>query len=153
MGLFGRKTPRPAVTRTVDHEVRILFDIDQLGGGLYGQAAYRILFAALEPSRLAYCTFHDGDTDATIRGTRRLYCIAVRSTDARKIAYVRQAMAIRTDRGLLPLRDRFGESGVSAQGPLVAAGLVIDSGELLVRQDDMIQPHWAEGSNWRVVPR
>ncbi|WBB63910.1 hypothetical protein O7599_15915 [Streptomyces sp. WMMC500] len=150
MGLFRRKARRAGGTSAA-HEVGILFDIDDLGGGSYGQAAYRILFAALDPQRLAGCSFHDGDTNSTIHGTQRLYCIAVRSSDPAQITYVRQTMARRTDEGLLTLDLRLTAGRITEREPLVPAGFVNDRAALVVPEHELIQKHWTEGSAWRVV--
>jgi len=149
VGLFRRKARRGDSSAV--HEVGILFDIDGLGGGLYGQAAYRILFAALEPRRPTGCSLHGGDTDSTIHGTQCLYCIAVRSRTPEQIAYVRQAMGVRTDVGLLKPDRRLTEGSVTDREPLVPAGFVNDRADLVVPRNEMIQQHWAEGSAWRVV--
>ena len=151
MGLFRRKGRR-AGSRSVTREIGVLFDIDGLGGGFYGRAAYQILLAALDPHRLTNCTFHDGDTHATLYGTRREYCIAVRG-DAQQVDYVRQVMAKRTDEGLYPPDRRFLDGNVTGREPLVRAGSVSAEGTLVVAENEMIQPDWAEVGAWRVVTR
>jgi hypothetical protein len=47
-------------------KIGILFDIDELENGLYGYAAYKVFFAALDSRQIAGCTLSDGDTNATL---------------------------------------------------------------------------------------
>lgn len=156
MRLFRKKTPTTAGTtagRSDVYEIGILFDIDALGGGLYGWQAYKILFGSLDPQRLMGCSFHDGDTNATIYQGANLYCIAIRSSDPLTIDYVRDALSARTDDGLLTLNRRFIEGDITSQEPLVHAGEVNGAGDLIVPPEDMIQPSWTEGTVWKVVTK
>jgi len=150
MRFFRKNTTKPAGGRPVEREIGILFDIEALGG-LYGKAAYRILFDVLDPHRLAGCSFHDGDTDETLRSRANVYCIAIRSSESRQIDYVRQVMDARPDAGLLPPGRRFLEGNVTDREPLVPAGAVSPAGKLVVPPDQMIQKHWGDGTAWTVV--
>ena len=71
----------------------VQFDIDALGGGFYGQAAYEWLFRAIGPANrvlMADCLMLDGDTNETLAGRDRLYCIAITSDNAQQIADIRR---------------------------------------------------------------
>jgi hypothetical protein len=57
--------------------VGIIFDIDGLGGGFYGAVAWRIFMHNLNPGSIKGCSLKEGDTNETIYGKRREYCIAV----------------------------------------------------------------------------
>lgn len=73
----------------------VLFDIDALGGGFYGQAAYEWLFCAVGPANrllMAGCLMLDGDTNETLAGHARWYCIAVTSDNAQQIADIRRCV-------------------------------------------------------------
>ncbi|TDD35969.1 hypothetical protein E1287_12420 [Actinomadura sp. KC06] len=135
------------------HEIGILFDIDALGGGAYGRKAYKILFASLDPEQLRDCSFHDGETYATLNGTARLYCIAIRSADPLKIDYVRDTLRARTDDGLRDGDERFLVGAVTSREPLEHAADVDSAGNLIADQEDVIQPWLAEGTPWTVISR
>ena len=120
----------------------ILFNIDELGGGLYGMAAYKILFSAIDTRRLAGCGLSDGDTNATLSGSARQYCIAVESADTSQIALVRQTLARSNAKGLLPLSARFLEDEQVRAEPLVEAAQVTAAGEV------MGGPGWIVGA-WK----
>lgn len=150
MRLFRKKTT-PTAGRSGVYEIGILFDIDVLGGGMYGWKAYKILFDSLDPHRLMGCSFHDGDTNVTLVGRARLYCIVIRSSDPLKINYVRDTLSARTDEGLLAANGRFIEGDITSQEPLVHAGDVDGAGDLVVRPDDMLQYWWTEGTVWKIV--
>lgn len=130
--------PQTHARTTEPQEIGVLFDIDELGGGMYGWKAYRILFASLDPQRLRGCSLHDGDVNATIAGLAQLYCIVVRSSDPRAIHHVRQAMSSRADAGLLPADLRLVDGEITRVEPLVPAGAVDRAGRLVVRPDDML---------------
>ncbi|MET9968074.1 hypothetical protein ABZZ80_19635 [Streptomyces sp. NPDC006356] len=132
------------------HEIGILFDIGALGG-FYGREAYRIVLAGLDPQRMAGCSFHDGDTEATLYGGANIYCIAVQAPDPQTVAYVRDVFGARTDEGLLPPDRRFLEGDVIAREPLVHAADVDKAGRLVGTPDTIIYPEYAEGTAWTVV--
>jgi hypothetical protein len=130
-----------------------LFDIDELGGGFYGWKAYKILFNSLDPKRLTACTLFDGDTSETLAGRARLYCIAVQSLDASKTSYIKEILGQCGDKGLLAVERRFLEGSVTSRHPLVLAGEIDSSGNLVVKKGSMIGKGWVEGTAWTVVER
>lgn len=142
MGLFGDN---------YRYEIGILFDIDGLGTSSYGEAAYRILFNSLDQSRMTMCLFHDGDTNATLAGRDRVYCIAIQATRRNVISYVREVLSTRTDPGLLPPHRRFLDGAVVANEPVVLAGGVGRTGMFAVFEDDLIQPSWVTGTGWQLT--
>lgn len=141
---FGTRTPGV-------YEIGVLFDIDELGGGFYGHAAYRILFENLDPQRATGCTFYDGDTTETLAGRARHYCIAIQSLNAAKISYVKERISACNVPGLLPMNDRFIGGDVTSRHPLVLAAEVDSAGNLLVTQGGMIGSGWVKDTAWRVV--
>ena len=52
-------------------EVGVIFDIDDLGGGAYGQAAWAIVMGKFDPNGLGGCNLFSGDVD--IAGNNRPY--------------------------------------------------------------------------------
>lgn len=139
MGLFGRK-----------YEIGILFDIDALGSPSYGREAYRIVFASLDPQQITRCVIYDGDTNATLTGLERTYCIAFRVSRRRQMDYIHDTLAKRTDRGLWPAHCRFIEGEIIKHEPLVAAGAVNPAGVFAVWENDLVHPSWGEGTTWRI---
>ena len=127
------------IFRRKRHEIGILFDIDALGGGLYGREAYRIIFNRLDPQQIRGSLVYDGDTNATLTGYARLYCIAVQVTDPLKLDYIRGALGDCTDKGLLDPHLRFIEGKITSHEPLVLAGGIDQSGVFGVQADDMVQ--------------
>ncbi len=124
------------------HQLGILFDIDALGGGFYGPAAYRIFFAAVDSRTIPGALLRDGDTNATLRGRERHYCIAVASASQDHIEHVRKVMSACEADGLLPLAQRFLETAAVAGEPLVLAGPVNAAGEFLA--EGFPQHAWQE---------
>lgn len=128
----------------------ILFDAAALGP-LYGQAAYRILFDAVDPRQLTSCVIADGDTRATMGSARVEYCIAVHAYTPRQTRHVEDAVRGRSDPGLLAPGRRFVTGDAIREEPLVSAGVIDASGNFLVPAGGMVQPHWAEGTTWTVI--
>jgi hypothetical protein len=119
-------------------EIGILFDIDELGGGYYGYAAYKILFKHLDPKELPGCSLWDGDTQATLAGHARQYCIVIQALDPTRMDYVRNIMAQGNDSGLLAVGNCFLEGNVTSRQPLVLAGQIDAFGNLVVKKGSMI---------------
>jgi hypothetical protein len=126
------------------HKIGILFDIDELESGLYGYAAYKIFFQAVDTRQLAGCTLSDGDTNDTLAGSANQYCIAVESPDASQIAKVKSALSSSGAKGLLPLTSRFLESDLVSLEPLVTAARINAAGELVECQTGWIIKAWKE---------
>jgi hypothetical protein len=80
-------------------KIGILFDIDELENGLYGYAAYKVFFAALDSRQIAGCTLSDGDTNATLTGQANQYCIAVEALDHSTIANIKNALSKTNPKG------------------------------------------------------
>lgn len=90
------------------NQIGIVFPIDELGGGTYGSAAYKIIYKNLDPSKMGTFKMYDGDTKATLSGSGdNDYCIAIQSDNASVIKYVRDTMALAKDKGLAPINKRF----------------------------------------------
>lgn len=125
-------------------QIGILFDIDELGGGLYGYASYKIFFGALDTSLLLGCLLRDGDTNATLQGRARHCCIAVELPDASKIDAVKNALTKTTAKGLLSSSSRFLEDALVRQEPLVFAGRISSTGELTNCETSWVMRAWEE---------
>jgi hypothetical protein len=124
--------------------IGILFDIDELGGGLYGYVSYKIFFGALDTSQLLGCSFYDGDTDDTLRGGARHCCISVEFQDPSQIAAVKNALSKSTAKGLLPPSLRLlGDARVRLE-PLVFAGRISSTGELTDCETSWVMKAWEE---------
>lgn len=125
-------------------QIGILFDIDELGGGFYGYASYKIFFGALDTNQLLGCLLRDGDTNATLQGNARQCCIAVEFPDGSKIDAVKSALSKSTAKGLLPLSSRFLEDSLVRQEPLVIAGRISSTGELTNCDTVWVMNAWIE---------
>jgi hypothetical protein len=112
-------------------QLGIVFDIDELGGGVYGYAAYKVLFDAIDSSELQGCFLSDGDTNATLSGAANHYCIAIESFNASTLDRVREAVGSSRAPGLLPPSRRFLESAEVAREPLVQAAQVGPGGAIV----------------------
>src|ERR1035437_3772452 len=97
----------------------ILFDIDALGGGLYGYAAYKVLFSAIDSRQLAGCTLYDGDTNATLRGGARQYCIAIDSSNPKVLDLAKRMIVESKEPSLLSAAARIMTDATVRSEPLV----------------------------------
>jgi len=91
-------------------QIGILFDIDELGGGWYGYASYKIFFGALDTGLLLGCSLRDGDTNETLQGSARQCCISVEFPDESKVDALKNALSNSTAKGLLPLHPVFSKT-------------------------------------------
>ncbi|HYB62003.1 MAG TPA: RDD family protein [Methylomirabilota bacterium] len=134
------------------HKIGILFDIDALGSGSYGHAAYQILFEAIDTRQLAGCLLRDGDTRTTLAGRANQYCIAVESIDPSKIAAVKNALSNSEAKGLLPLASRFIETAQLAGEPLVVAAGINAAGDLQGDRSGWVTAAWKESRGKHAGP-
>lgn len=111
-------------------KIGILFDIDALGGGMYGFEAYKIFFTAIEPRTITGCTVTDGDTNATLAGKSRHFCIAVESFSPTTIATVKEALTKSSAKGLLPVPSRFLDDAAVTREPLALSFRINHAGDL-----------------------
>jgi hypothetical protein len=125
-------------------KIGILFDIDDLGSGFYGYAAYKIFFNAVDTSNLSGCTLRDGDTRATLSGRANQYCIAVDAPDVSKISAVKRAISKSNEKGLLPLSSRFLDEALVSHEPLVVATGINSAGELVGCNTGWVTEAWQE---------
>jgi hypothetical protein len=118
--------------------IAVLFDIDDLGGSNYGQTAWGIFFATIEPVRLQECAFSHGDTDQRIAGKRRPYCwaIAVDCDTSGQVSYVRDIFSKSQAKGLMPATARFAQGRMVMEQPLVPSIARIDNQGFFVLLDD-----------------
>ena len=136
-------------------EVGVLFDIDELGGGFYGQAAWAILMRAVSPTELTNCTFFSGDTADGFPSSKRPYsfCIGIDALAQGKVASFKGALLERDDKGLLPRENRFAEGNVRAANHLVTDGYVDPTGTFVMADTDCL---WlisvAQENGWRCRP-
>lgn len=125
------------------HYCGIQFDIDALGGGFYGQAAYEWLFRAIGPGNrllLANCLMLDGDTNETLAGRARLYCIAVTSDNAQQIADI-QLSVKKKHVGLLGLP--YDGHGLESEPLVLAVRFAVD-GTISWCETPWIVAAWSE---------
>lgn len=122
--------------------IGILFDIEALGGGLYGYAAYKALFETIDTRLIPSSTFADGDTAASITGSDNHYCIAVTCDDPDGIAHVRDSVARARAKGLLPAVVRFIDGDAVAREPLVPAAAIDAAGMLVSAKPRWIREAW-----------
>ena len=111
----------------------VLFDIHklQLQSSLYGQAAYRALFEAIDTRQLAGCSLLDGDTRATLGGSANHYCIAIDSISPDQAAAIKKALEESHEPALLPVDSRFLDAAQAGREPLVRAAEINAQGELV----------------------
>jgi hypothetical protein len=123
---LNTSSPRPAGM------LGILFDIDALGGGFYGKAAYQILFKSVDDTMLRDFKLYDGDTTHTPAPANvRLYCIAVETNDVALLEHIESRLAASQEPGLRPPGSRFLRDVESIRRePLVFAGAIDVDGVL-----------------------
>ncbi len=127
-------------------QIGILFDIDELGGGFYGYAAYRILFASIEKRCLHGCILKDGDTNATLTEGAREYCIVVESAEESTINSIKRSIGGLDTKGLFPASSRFLSDLEVFHEPLVFAGRITSDGDLVDCNTPWIIQAWNEST-------
>ena len=69
--------------------IGVLFDIDALGGGVYSARAWELYMKYLDPALLCPSILLHGDTNETLNGEERIFCIAAYSSSGKVLEYIR----------------------------------------------------------------
>lgn len=137
-------------------EIGVLFDIDALGGGFYGYEAWKIFMRHCKGENLAGTTLFEGDTAETLRGQANHFCIAIFALVQSKVAYVKEVMSRATDKGLLPLGERFIEGRVTrmtgGHQPLPQRARVDAFGRFVTDKWTRIDEELCEKTGWTYAP-
>jgi len=131
--------------------IGIVFDIDDLGGGFYGDKAWRIFMRTLDPSAIIGGVLREGDTSETLDGRRREFCIAVFGP-AVDVALVKKAFAECDDVGLAPADRRFAEGPRLVAEPLVDTGRIDAAGRLVQDEWSRVVHDQCGDSGWGFAP-
>jgi hypothetical protein len=124
-------------------KIGVLFDIDDLGGGTYGQTAWAIVMTEFRPDNCGGTSFLHGDVD--IKGNSRPYtfCIAIDSMEIMPIENFKKVLMQSNQKGILPTQHRFIDGTLCDHLP--CAGLIDAQGRFLV--EDHLQ--WLINVAWR----
>lgn len=130
--------------------IGVVFNIDDLGGGFYGAQAWRIFMRNIRPETIVGAILREGDTNETLNGTAREFCIAAFGID---VDVVKAALTHATEKGLVELHRRFILSPKLDSEPLVDAGMIDSLGRL-------VQDEWSRSFHdrckdcgWGFAPR
>ena len=130
--------------------IGVVFDIDELGGGFYGYQAWKIFMKHLDPSRLRGSTLLEGDTNETLGGGAREFCIAVYGVD--DTAYVKGAFADLEEQGLARAECRFIEKPQLDSEPLVDRARVDGDGFFVTQSWTRVDHDLCKGTGWGFKP-
>ena len=137
-------------------EIGVLFDIDALGGGFYGYGAWTIFMRNCRGENLAETELYEGDTQETLNGKARQFCIVVNTDDEKKADYVKRVMSLATDRGLLPLDQRFLTGCVTTMNrgiqPLMKRARIDGSGSFVTEEYSRIDADLCAKTGWVYSP-
>lgn len=132
--------------------IAILFDIDELGGGFYGPAAWNILLNCVDPMYLMESLLLQGDTDERIPGHNRPYCfaIAIDYRTSEQEFYIVNTLSTSNASGLMPTNRRFAKGTFALEQALIpvarvdheARFVLLDHGYLWVLKT-------ADAASWR----
>jgi hypothetical protein len=134
-------------------EIGVLFDIDELGGGFYGKAAWDIFMKALNPTKISGCLLISGDTP--IPGSRSPYshCIGIEPTIPEQSGYFRNSLGILIHKGLFPPEQRFIIGQLSDRYALGLDGHIDPDGRFVMADTDSL---WlfsvAAEAGWKYLP-
>jgi len=132
--------------------IGVVFDIDALGGGVYGYEAWCIFMRNLNPGQIIGCTLREGDTNETLFGNGREFCIAVFGSDS-NVEAVKEAFMQCSERGLAPSDRRFILSPQLDREPLVDTGEIDSAGRLVQRQWTRFVHEECKKGGWGYAPR
>lgn len=132
--------------------VGIVFDIDALGGGFYGSAAWRLFMRHFRPTDFPACSLLEGDTNASLSGRAREFCIAVSgpSLDPAAVKGIFGAVAAK---GLAPPARRFIDKPQLGSEPLVIRGRIDDFGSFITAEWTRVDHDLCKEAGWSYRPQ
>jgi hypothetical protein len=130
----------------------VVFDIDELGGGLYGNKAWHIFAATVPSTSLCAAVLVEGDTAATLAGHVNEFCIGVYGL-RRTIDLVRATFEQAEISGLAAFHRRFIEKTALDQQPLPAKGAIDWGGRLVTEAWTWADHDLCRKSGWGYMPR
>ncbi len=131
--------------------IGLVFDIDGLGGGDYGNAAWHIFTAVIPATSLRSCILVEGDTAATLAGQANEFCIGVYG-DRAIIDLVRAKFEQADIPGLAAFHRRFITKTALDQQPLPTKGVVDLGGRLVTDRWNRIDHDLCKEVGWGYSP-
>lgn len=138
--------------RVKEIELGILFNIDDLGGGFYGNKAWRVFMKNCDPKKLPNSVLLEGDISETLAGHERIFCIAVQNLDLSVITYLKESFESYKEKGLLPLDKRFIEGNVTDTNNLVIRGRIDSFGKFVTNEWTRIDEDLCKECGWEYAP-
>jgi hypothetical protein len=132
--------------------IGIIFYIDDLGGGFYSSAAWRIFLRNLRPENIIGCLLREGDTSETLSSNRREFCIAVFGAGL-DIGFIRKVFEDCSEKGLASSNRRFILSSTLDSEPLMDAGVVDSMGRLVQDEWSRIFQDRCKDCGWGYAPK
>ncbi len=133
-------------------ELGILFDIDELSGGFYGNKAWRIFMKNCNSKKLCDSTLFEGDTSGTLAGRERIFCIAVQTFDSSSIIHLKESFKICQEKGLLPPDGRFIEGNVTDTNSLLIRGRIDSIGRFVTDKWTRVDEDLCKECGWEYAP-
>ncbi len=132
--------------------IGIVFDIEGLGGGFYGNRAWRLFMKHFKPDRLGVCILLEGDTAATLSGQANEFCIGIYGPNL-DLNYIRETIESLDEPGLAPMHRRFIEKLALDMQPLPIRGNIDAFGCLVTEQWTRIDHDLCKEAGWRYNPK
>ena len=108
----------------------VRFDIQRLGGSLYGLEAWKIFWSAVDPEKIRSSNLFEGDTDATLKGRENVFCVAIRCLDNKNIDTIKAALRNNDKFLQVAASPIFAEGVACISEPLCDSGRIDASGNL-----------------------
>jgi len=111
----------------------VFFDIDKLtqkyDTGSYGFPGWKIIWAALNVQNLKGVTYlFDGDTDRTLNGYERVWCVAFQSDNKDNLSYIRSSLENNSEFKNVAAPTKFKEDNSVTGEPLPGSGCIMSKG-------------------------
>jgi hypothetical protein len=108
----------------------IRFDIEKLGGGTYGHAAWQVLWKTVKPSDFRPGTlFFDGDTRATLNGTEYVFCIVIQS-DKSTLDNIKSKFESSSEYSGVAANPKFRQGAEVTSEPFPDSGVIESNGSM-----------------------
>jgi hypothetical protein len=109
----------------------VRFDVGRIGSSSYSAACWEIFWQAVDPVKLAGAVLYEGDTAASIDGHENVFCVAIQTTDAGALGFVKAALSSHARFNDVCAPPRFVEGQKCTSEPLVNVGTVGIDGQIV----------------------
>lgn len=130
--------------------IGIIFNIDELGGGIFASKAWRIVMKTIDQEKILSCVLSEGETLDSLQGGTREYCICITGFNL-DVDYISNAFLQDVELGFTKNKHRIQLGNLDSE-PLIETGKIDDLGQLVQDEWEMRFQERCADCGWMYAP-